>query len=94
MATILERTLNLNTLARKIEAATDRNDHTGARVMLAGQLGGKFPALMKAIETIHDIEGCMPYEVGQYRTALTKEMIADAERQWGDAAAAMIKSAF
>lgn len=94
MATVLERTIDLNSLARKIEAATDRNDHTGARIMLANQLGGKFPALMKAIEVIHEIEGHIPYEIAQYRTALTKEMIAEAKRQWGDAWASIIKSAF
>ena len=62
------------TLAAEIEAATDRNDHTGAVCMLADFVGGKFPKLAAAIKAIHDAEGCMPYEVGHYRSQIKAEM--------------------
>lgn len=90
----IEQEMEITLLAKKIEAATDRNDHTGARRMLADKLGGKYPDIMKGISLIHEAEGHIPIDVSRYRQHITAEMLEDAERQWGKQMANLIKSSF
>jgi hypothetical protein len=67
--------MTIQQLADKIEAATDRNDHTGAVCLLADFVGGKYPKIAEAIRLIHKEVGSMPIELGKYRHELRNEML-------------------
>lgn len=94
MINIVGESLKVTRICTGIEQMTDRNDHTGALCLLADYAGGKFPKIMQAIKNIHDIEGCMPYSLGQYRHEIKAEMLARITTIKGEAVAERIKNAF
>jgi hypothetical protein len=91
---IMDEIVTIKRLAANIEAATDRNDHTGAAALLAEYVGGKFPKLLAAIKAIHDTEGNMPYPVSQYRHSVVKDMLRVVEERDGDVVYELIRAAF
>jgi hypothetical protein len=74
----------LNIDPRKVDAInemTDRNDHTGAAIAYAELLGEvKTVKALKHVADIQKIMGHMPYELGQFRSALMKAVYAAAKR--------------
>lgn len=56
---------------------THKNHHTKARIMIAEKFAylAQYLKAFKAIETIHSIEGHMPYGIMQYRDLKTNQML-------------------
>ena len=74
--TVLDNASSLNMLCQKVEAATDRNDHTGAVIMIASFTKNKeFISLANAIKTIHNLEEHIPHSIIDYRSELTNRML-------------------
>ena len=73
----------------KIATMTDRNDHSGAALAGAKLLDkaaggyGKTVKVLEHLNEIHKLMGSMPYELGQFRYSLLKQMWADAESKLG-----------
>jgi hypothetical protein len=73
----------------KIAKMTDRNDHSGAAIegaKLLDKAAGGYSKTVKVFEhlnEIHKLMGSMPYELGQFRYQLLKQMWADAENKLG-----------
>lgn len=75
-------------IIKKIASATDRNDHTGASLILAKQLGHKkYEMALKGIEMIQRAYKHTPNEIISLRLTISKELwaIADAKFSNGDA---------
>jgi len=71
----------LENLCKELKQLTWDNDHTGALIRIADYFRmADYYAIFKAIETIHDAERCMPYDLGAYRRRKSKEMM-DAIKQ-------------
>lgn len=63
-------------LIGEVESATDRNDHTGAMLMVANYLKNKkFIKIVTAIQTIQEAEGSMPSKLSAYRSEVFSELI-------------------
>ena len=92
--TILDEVMTPKALAAEIDAATDRNDHTGAVCLLADFCGGNFPKIAGAIRTIHDEVGSMPYPLLQYRDSFKKDMLKYVETHHGYDTYDIIRCAF
>ena len=74
----------LNIDPRKVDAInemTDWNDHNGAAIALLEVLGMKKEVkVMGHVQKIHEIVGSMPYELGQFRSAMMKQAYKAAKR--------------
>ena len=61
---------------KRIENLTDNNCHTLALQTVADMFGFKsFSERFQLIEKLHLIEGSMPYDLGLYRSSLSKELM-------------------
>jgi uncharacterized protein HemY len=68
-----------------ISLATDRNEHTKARLTLAKVMKNKkFIGIYKAIENIQDIERFFPSELRKYRDSVDKELFKAAKRLYSN----------
>ena len=64
-----------------VVAMTDRNDHNGALLRIAEYTGQyAFVKIIKAIQSIHGIEMCMPKGLIDYRSELTKRLLNNIKR--------------
>ena len=72
-------------LLKKLEMLTDRNLHGEARLEIAKAFRlEKFIKIFNLINSIHKIEGHMPYNLGKYRDAeLLEEMLKIIEQHFG-----------
>ena len=71
----------LENLCKELKQLTWNNDHTGALMRIADYFRmADYYAIFKAIETIHDAERCMPYDLSGYRRRKSREMM-DAIKQ-------------
>ena len=86
---------DVGALVEKLAKMTDENDHTGAVIELAKWNGNKkLLAAANGIRMIHDAMGSMPYEVIQFRSALTKMILAEITKKHGQDVANQINSGF
>ena len=71
--------------AHKLYELTDWNDHTGHVVYLATKVvrDKKAAAAARHIETLHDFFGHMPYELGQVRDEIQKNLYDQLKRKLG-----------
>jgi hypothetical protein len=61
---------------KRIARLTDNNCHTLALQTVADMFGLKaFSERFQLIEKLHLIEGSMPYDLGLYRSSLSKELM-------------------
>ena len=68
-----------------ISLATDRNEHTKARLTLAKVMKNKkFIGIYKAIENIQDIERFFPSELRKYRDSVDKELFKQSYKMYSD----------
>lgn len=74
----------LNDMLEVVVDLTDRNDHTHACAVVAIFFKyKKFEKIFKHIMELQDIEGSMPYELGQYRTSVLNLMLELIENKEG-----------
>lgn len=79
----------------KIKLATADNEHTEALLILAVAMKEKDLAnILRHIKKIHDIEGHMPAELGQYREYIWKQLEMEILERWGKKALAVINHCF
>ena len=75
----------LENLCKELKQLTWNNDHTGALIRIADYFRmADYYAIFKAIETIHDAERCMPYDLGSYRRMKSNQMMAAIKEQYGE----------
>jgi len=67
---------SFNALVKKVESLTDVNNHTGSILAIAEYYElKKYADLLKGIFHLQNIEGFMPYELGQYRHQVYKQIM-------------------
>lgn len=70
-------------LAKEISKYTQNNDHGEARLTLAKALSlSKFVKIYTAINTIHELERSLPYNLSLYRSEVDKEMMKFAKSKF------------
>lgn len=81
--TTLSDSVAFDKLIKKIAGMTDRNDHTGARVLISTSIlkNKKLVKIFKAIEDIQNVEGHLPNSLGKYSSEKTDEMMKLAKRE-------------
>jgi len=88
-------TKGLVDLVANIADATDKNDHTGAPILLAQFLKNKkAEKALLGISACHDYFGSMPSELGKVRSMITAELLDDARHKYAKIEYDMIKGAF
>ena len=66
---------DVDSIAKKLAKLTDRNNHTEAALELAKFLGAtKYVKILKCVQDIQNIERSLPFQLGEYRNQLLKEM--------------------
>ena len=74
----------LETLCKELEQLTWDNEHTGALMRIAEYfVMTDYYAIFRAIETIHDAERCMPFDLSGYRHRKAKQMMAVIKERYG-----------
>lgn len=85
---------DFNTFISEISDMTDRNDHGGARELIAEFFDMKnYLVIFHAINVIHDLERSIPGEIFKYREQKTKEMLSWIGKNVGSEVADMIHDA-
>lgn len=76
---------DLNELCVKVKQLTWENDHTGAKLAIAEHFKyAKYVKILKAIEVIHDAEGCMAYDLGAVRRRVGDELLNAVKKEHGE----------
>lgn len=75
---LLNEAVNISSAIKRIEKATDDNDHTGSVLIAAREIAKdkKLVAALEAVKTIQDYFGHMPSGLIDVRTELRKGMLA------------------
>lgn len=82
-------------LASDLSALTQENDHTEARLQLAEALNNrKWMSVLTSLQTIQSAYGYMPPGGAQIQSDALDALLAQAEKQWGPAAAQVLYAAF
>ena len=81
--TTLSDSVAFDKLIKKIAGMTDRNDHTGARVLISSSIlkNKKLVKIFEAIEEIQNVEGHLPHNLGKYSYEKYEEMMKLAKKE-------------
>ena len=85
---------NIEDLIVEVEEATDWNNHTEARLLIAKAFKlKKYKDIFSGILQIQDAEGHLPFEIGRYRFSATNDILEHLERTQSKEIVELIKSA-
>jgi hypothetical protein len=82
-------------LAEEVAEATERNDHTGAVLMIAEYFNyKKYVALLESIQVIQEIENSIPEEIAKYRNSILNMILTLIKKNYGKGVYDILYSAF